>query len=174
MLGALGDFESPVYREGWDRHAATAMFLLATFFISVVFMNMLIAIRGETVGTGTEEAEQSGLQEQVVLIADFSWLVDLKKAFKGQKYIIRVRPSSSSQEASDAVERRVGEAEANLQKKLDKIRGAMVKRIDGVDSHTRFLMKYQQNSIERLSKRLRGVEKMLGAALSKGAEDEEL
>ena len=72
------------------------------------------------------------------------------------------------------MERRVGEAEANLQKKLDKIRGAMVKRIDGVDSHTRFLMKYQQNSIERLSKRLRGVEKMLRVALSKGAEDEEL
>lgn len=61
-----------------------------------------------------------------------------------------------------------------MQKRLGKIQGALQKRIDGVDGHTRFLMKYQQNSIDRLSKRLRGVEKMLQAALNKGAEEEEL
>lgn len=63
MMGALGDFDSEVYREGWDRYAAMVMFLLATFFICVVFMNMLIAIMGETFGRVTEAAEQSGLQE---------------------------------------------------------------------------------------------------------------
>jgi len=39
------------------------MFFLATFIISVVFMNMLIAIMGETFGTVTDEAEESGLNE---------------------------------------------------------------------------------------------------------------
>ena len=69
---------------------------------------------------------------------------------------------------------KVVEAEAALQKRLSKIQGGLQKRIDGVDSHTRFLMKYQQSSIDKLSKRLKGVEKMLQASLSKGAEDEEL
>lgn len=50
MLGALGDFDSTVYRNGYDRYFAVLMFLLATFIISVVFMNMLIAIMGETFG----------------------------------------------------------------------------------------------------------------------------
>ena len=88
MLGALGDFESPVYREGWDRHAATAMFLLATFFISVVFMNMLIAIMGETFAQVQENAEENGILERVSLINDFIWLIDLRSIFAGQKYII--------------------------------------------------------------------------------------
>jgi hypothetical protein len=121
MMGALGDFDSEIYRAGWDRYAAMAMFLLATFFICVVFMNMLIAIMGETFAQVTEEAEQSGLQEQVVLIADFSWLIDLKKVFKGQKYIISVQPSSSSQESNDVVVGKVGEIESSLHKKIGKL-----------------------------------------------------
>ena len=63
LMGALGDFDTEVYRSGWDRYAAMAMFLLATFFICVVFMNMLIAIMGETFGRVTAAAQESGLQE---------------------------------------------------------------------------------------------------------------
>mgnify|MGYP003945086551 CR=1 FL=1 len=96
MLGALGDFDNEIYRTGYDAYPAMAMFILATFIIQVVFMNMLIAIMGETFGTVTEESEESGLSEQVTIIADHAWLIDLKKVFKNQKYIIRVKPSSSS------------------------------------------------------------------------------
>lgn len=54
MLGALGDFDSTIYRVGFDKYAASFMFYLATFVIAVVFMNMLIAIMGETFGSVTE------------------------------------------------------------------------------------------------------------------------
>jgi len=50
MMGALGDFDSEIYRTGYDWYYVMAMFLAATFIISVVFMNMLIAIMGETFG----------------------------------------------------------------------------------------------------------------------------
>lgn len=50
MLGALGDFDNEAYAQGPDAKAAMGMFLLATFIIAVVFMNMLIAIMGETFG----------------------------------------------------------------------------------------------------------------------------
>lgn len=93
MMGALGDFDNNIYRVGYDTYWAMGMFILATFIICVVFMNMLIAIMGETFGQVTEESEESGLKEQVVLIADHAWLIDLKKVFKNQKYIILVKPS---------------------------------------------------------------------------------
>lgn len=83
MMGALGDFDSTRYRVGYDKYFAMFMFLLATFIISVVFMNMLIAIMGETFGQVLEVAEESGLREQVVLIEDHAWLLDPKKIFKG-------------------------------------------------------------------------------------------
>lgn len=50
LLGALGAFDSEIYAQGPDSQAAMCMFLLATFIIAVVFMNMLIAIMGETFG----------------------------------------------------------------------------------------------------------------------------
>ena len=82
MMGALGDFESEAYTIGTDHLSVMFMFLLATFVICVVFMNMLIAIMGETFGTVTEEAEISGLKEQVVMINDHAWLVDINRIFK--------------------------------------------------------------------------------------------
>jgi hypothetical protein len=70
LMGALGDFDSGLYTEGSDKYAAFTMFLLATFIIAVVFMNMLIALLGETFGQVLETAVESGIREQVVLIAD--------------------------------------------------------------------------------------------------------
>lgn len=63
MLGALGDFDSDAYKNGTDRYVAMIMFVMATFIVQVVFMNMLIAIMGETFGQVLECAEESGLRE---------------------------------------------------------------------------------------------------------------
>jgi len=63
MMGALGDFDNEIYRVGYDTYWAMGMFIAATYIICVVFMNMLIAIMGETFGSVTEEAEESGLRE---------------------------------------------------------------------------------------------------------------
>lgn len=101
FLGALGDFDSGAYTTGYDKFQAFFMFTLATFLIAVVFMNMLIAIMGETFGDVLASAEESGLNEQVVLINDHAWLLNLKKIFKNQKYIIRLEPSTSSSEEMD-------------------------------------------------------------------------
>ena len=160
MMGALGDFDSTIYRVGYDRYFAFFMFVLATFIISVVFMNMLIAIMGDTFGQVLEVAEESGLREQVVLIADHAWLLDLKKIFKGQKYIILVKPSTSSQESDNAVVDQCKETETTIVKRLERLQDFVGKRVDSVDTNTRFLLKYQQMSIETVTKRVKSLDKM--------------
>lgn len=50
MLGALGDFDTGRYKHGNGKHIVMFMFILATFVVSVIFMNMLIAIMGDTFG----------------------------------------------------------------------------------------------------------------------------
>lgn len=50
MLGALGDFDTGRYKHGNAKYFVMFMFVLATFVVSVVFMNMLIAIMGDTFG----------------------------------------------------------------------------------------------------------------------------
>ena len=62
-MGVLGNYDVTLYRKGYDKNCANAMFFFATFMITVVFMNMLIAIMGDTFGQVLEVAEQRGLRE---------------------------------------------------------------------------------------------------------------
>jgi len=48
LMGALGAFDPATYQNGYGAKFAIPMLFLATFIISIVFMNMLIAIMGET------------------------------------------------------------------------------------------------------------------------------
>ena len=49
-LLALGEFDMDGFKEGPNVYFAWFFFLLATFLVLVVFMNMLIAMMGETFG----------------------------------------------------------------------------------------------------------------------------
>ncbi len=54
-------------------------FILATLFTQIMFLNMLIAIMGETFGRVTEAKDRSALMERTHLYADFLWGLTLTK-----------------------------------------------------------------------------------------------
>lgn len=114
LLGSLGDFDVSLYQHGSDANYSLFMFVVATFIIQVVFMNMLIAIMGNTFSLVQEAAEESGLREQITIMADFIWILDLKKIFNRHRYIIRVFPSTTSGEVEDHVTEHVIEAETKI------------------------------------------------------------
>jgi hypothetical protein len=87
-----------------------------------------------------EGAVESGIREQVVLISDHAWLLNLKKIFKGKKYIIIVTPSVGGEGGSDPVIRTIKDTENVLNKKMTRIQNTVHKRIDTVDVNTRFLL----------------------------------
>lgn len=62
-FGALGDINVPMYTSGFETMSMMFMFLLATFMVSVVFMNMLIAIMSNTFSEVLASAESNGLRE---------------------------------------------------------------------------------------------------------------
>lgn len=95
LLG-LGEFDlDNSYSEGPDKFMCWFMFCFATFLILVVFMNMLIAIMGQTYSDVQDESLESGLLEQLNMIMDSVWLLDLGEQFKHHKYIIVARPDSA-------------------------------------------------------------------------------
>ena len=110
------------------------MFFFCTFMITVVFMNMVIAIMGDTFGQVLEVSEQRGLREQIVLIDDHAWLLDLRKIFHGQKYIVIVVPAVSDVEISDQVLMRVQQAEEALTQKVLRGQSVVSKKVDANDS----------------------------------------
>ena len=74
MLG-LGDFRM----DGFEHHPEWAVvwvfFLAATFFTQVVFLNMLIALMGDTFAKVMEQKEQFGLQTKLQIMSDYTALV---------------------------------------------------------------------------------------------------
>lgn len=79
------------------------MFILGTFMVSVVFMNMLIAIMSDTFADVESNKEINTLKEQIAMISDYEWLVDLQQSFKDQKYVIRLAPYSGHMKDKDLV-----------------------------------------------------------------------
>jgi hypothetical protein len=163
MLGALGDFESGDFAQGYNATIAMSLFILGTFVIQVVFMNMLIAIMGDTFARVQEIAEESGLKERVVLINDHDWLVDIKQLFRGKKYIFIVSPETYQEEHDkDAVVGKVlKETERNLREKMDIAWAGLQKRVDGVDSSAQYVLGNQYAMIEAIQTRIKKLEKQL-------------
>lgn len=60
-----------------------------------MFLNMLIAIMGETFGRVSEAKERSALMERTHLYADFMWGIKLTKELQGMRYLYVVRPNES-------------------------------------------------------------------------------
>jgi hypothetical protein len=63
MFGALGQFSQQTYITGYERYSASAMFIIGTFMVSVVFINMLIAIMSDTFADVESNKEINTLRE---------------------------------------------------------------------------------------------------------------
>ena len=95
-----------------------AMFLLSTFLVAVVFMNMLIAIMSNTFAEVLENAESNALSEQLALIDDNMFIVNFNKMFFNQKYILRIAMNSHDEEEEDPVQDAVSESTRYITKNV--------------------------------------------------------
>ncbi len=71
------------------------LFLVSSFIVSIVFMNMLISIMGDTYDSVTAQMEVSKLKEICQIIYQCEFLVDRKKLFPNSKYIFVAKIQSS-------------------------------------------------------------------------------
>lgn len=67
LAGTVGNFNPIWFGQGDSslRYYATFMFVLTIFFCNVVFMNMLVAIMGQSFNEVLMFKEESALREQV-------------------------------------------------------------------------------------------------------------
>jgi len=92
---ALGDFHYSGFGGSQYDPLLWGSFILCTFLMIVVFMNMIIAIMGNTFGNVMDAQYENAMNENIGLIYDHIWLIDLKEEFKDVKYIIRVFPDTN-------------------------------------------------------------------------------
>ena len=93
---SLGNFNIGSYSNGDNSGIIWFFFIIASFVIVVVFMNLLISIMGNTLGDVQAVQEQSQIQEQAEMIIEYFVLLDMKEVFLNQKYIIYISKDQNS------------------------------------------------------------------------------
>ena len=104
---ALGQFEAGGIGNGPSMIPAWWAFLTASYVLTIVFMNLLIAIMGNTFGEVLEIREQAALKTFIGLMSDYIDMLDIKEVFNNQRYIIRVSPDVQSQDAAADIQTHV-------------------------------------------------------------------
>lgn len=85
--------------------------------------------------------EESSLQEQANLIADFIWLIDIKEVFKDKKYIILVETDATIKNEQADLKKSLNKLQMQLCKKEDHVLQTMTKRIEDFEKTSRSMQK---------------------------------
>lgn len=126
-LTGLGDFNKDNYSLS-DNVIVWVMFLIATFLVQLVFMNMLIAIMGESFGRITAMQEQSTLKEICGMIDDCHWLLEISDVFKNDRYILWLTPASTDKSGT-VVERLIGQLQEFVSERADESDSKLLRQI---------------------------------------------
>jgi len=88
---SLGDFSLDAFDISQDVILIWSLFVICSIFTTVILLNMLIAIMGESFSKVNEEAEQQRVREHLQLIVENDFLIDRKKLFSNVKFLIEIK-----------------------------------------------------------------------------------
>lgn len=92
-LLSLGEFETLGAYDGEDYVIVWIIFLMTTFITSITFLNMLVAIMGDSYAKVTETKDQSALVEKIKIMADYVTVVEDKE--KSAEYLVICQPQDA-------------------------------------------------------------------------------
>ena len=93
---SLGEFDTENFKDKSDDIIIWLLFIATTFVTQITFLNMLIAIMGDTFARVSEVKEQSGLQERIKILADYVIVVPRESVEDGNlsRFIFAISPKS--------------------------------------------------------------------------------
>ena len=115
---SLGEFSTDNYGEDAKDSLVWIVFILTTFITQITFLNMLIAIMGDTFARVSEVKEQSALQEKIKILSDYVIIVEGESETNGllNRFLFSIKPKSLASDESGNWEGTV----TQLKKAIDK------------------------------------------------------
>ena len=126
---AVGDYDTDAFSNKGEINQAVIwmVFFAATFMLQVTFMNMLIAIMGNTFEEVMEKKHQSAIEERIVILNDFRLLLDKFRLNMGGQYLFVIKPSKKNQ-LEESLETQVATLQETTEMQAKKI-------LEHVDQH---------------------------------------
>ena len=140
---SLGEFSIDNFEAGPQTILCYVLFLLATFITQITFLNMLIAIMGDSYAKVMESSERYGLQTRIDIMVNYTAMIlDEDEDSQILPYLFIVTPKSEGNDEGGGwegnltvIKKTVDAGINSLQKQLDKKLGAMKTSL--LDSKTR-------------------------------------
>jgi hypothetical protein len=143
------------FSDSYNAFLAWSFFVFSSFILIVVFMNMLIAIMGNTFGEVQSIKEMNAISEQIALIQDHIWLVDIEKEFENMRYIILLTPDNTNLNTEWTVQDAVIDTQNLLMKKIIAQRTIQANNQESQDRQNRIMSKQIQTLVSQIKKQLK-------------------
>ena len=126
---ALGEFNTDPFDTSDDRHYLYSLWFLDTMITLIIFLNLLIAIMGDTFDRVQQTSENNMLKELAQIMVENELLINRKRTFGDAKYIIIIQ-----EEKADATH-------------------------ESWEGRLQMLKKFMYGAVERQNKLLKNIEK---------------
>lgn len=108
------------------------MFILATVMVQLIFMNLLIAIMGESFARITAIMQQSTYKEVCSIMQDHIWLLKTEELFENKRHILWLTPDTSTSGGSP-VERQITQLKDQFATRADLQESKILRAISDLD-----------------------------------------
>ena len=142
---ALGDFNTDDFDEE-DKHLLNTMWFVNTMVIPIIFLNLLIAIMGDTFDRVQETSESNTLKETASIMVENEFLINRERLFGEVKYIIVIEEDKAEQSETSW--------DGKLQKLKDYIYGSVSKQNKILNELQMYVSKTFREKTERRIKDL--------------------
>jgi hypothetical protein len=129
---SLGEFTMDGFGDHPEMIICYLFFLTATFVTQLTFLNMLIAIMGDTFGRVIENKNQYGLQTKLSIMGDYTAVINRNKvADKSRQdhYLFVVKPRSDGTGEDGAWEGGLGLIKKSVDRSLNNLESKLIKEI---------------------------------------------
>ena len=99
-------------------------FIATTFITQITFLNMLIAIMGDTFARVSEVKEQSALNEKIKILSDFVIIVSRESIEAGNlsRFLFAIMPKSMASDESGNWEGTVTQLKKTIEKSMQSVK----------------------------------------------------
>lgn len=180
-LLSLGEFAMGGFEDHPEMTLVYFFFTMATFFTQIIFLNMLIAIMGDTFGRVIENKANYGMQTKLSIMGDYTAVIDQKNTLRARccgsknasdegtdklNYLFVVKPKSDGDDENQqawegglglikkSVDHSMSVMNKNLSKSIEKV------TVQNLEAKTRdtTLDKEVRNQYQRISTRFQDLE----------------
>ena len=162
-IGTLGDFDADEFVEQWQLHG---LFNLCTLSVTVVLLNVLIAVISDTFDRLLERSESSSVKSRAQLIAEIEVIFGPQDP---SDYVIYSEVGEGETDEWSgrvgALKQKIDESQGALNEKIDTVVAQMVAKMISIEERSQKIEEMEERMVAKMAQMEERIEKLVMTGL---------